>query len=56
VRQQDVDSDYRFGNFLQLSAFRSKDKASLIDSFRSPPKQETGAWRVTILPVSEWFW
>ena len=30
-----MDSDYRFGNFLQLSAFRSKDKASLTDSFRS---------------------
>jgi hypothetical protein len=30
-----VDSDYRFGNFLQLSAFGSKDKASLTDSFRS---------------------
>ena len=30
-----MDSDYRFGNFLQLSAFGSKDKASLTDSFRS---------------------
>jgi hypothetical protein len=28
-----VDSDCRFGNFLQLSAFGSKDKASLTDSF-----------------------
>ena len=37
-----MDSDYLFGNFLQLSAFRSKDKASLTDSFRSPPKQVLG--------------
>jgi TolB-like protein len=37
--QEDVDSDYLFGNFLQRAAFRSKDKASLTDSFRSPPRQ-----------------
>jgi hypothetical protein len=42
ARQEDVDSDYLSGNFLQLSAFRSKDKARLTDSFRSPPKQVLG--------------
>jgi hypothetical protein len=39
---EDVDSDYLFSDFSQLSAFRSKDKASLTDSFLSPPKQQLG--------------
>ena len=37
-----MDSDYLFGNGLQRPAFRSKDKASLTDSFRSPPKHVLG--------------
>jgi hypothetical protein len=49
-----VESDYRFGNFLQRPAFRLKDKASLTDSFLSPPKQQLGG--VTILPVWKWLW
>ena len=45
-------SDYLFDNRLQLSAFRSKDKASLTDSFRSPPKQVLGGHHFTSISAS----
>jgi hypothetical protein len=52
TRQEEVDSDYRFGNFLQLSAFRSWDKASLPYSFRSPPKQVLSGHHFTGMEVA----